>query len=90
MERNVTPPPQDEALLSQWAAYLGLDASGIRDLLDQASLARTEIPKDLASDATVLAALPAFFRAARERTLDGDRLQTFIQDIRSAHSPDPV
>jgi transcriptional regulator with XRE-family HTH domain len=88
MERGVTPPPKDNNLLEKWADYLGVPKEKTVDLLDLASIARREIPLDLASDQRVLAAFPVFFRAVRGQELEGDRLKQFIEDLRAVHSPD--
>jgi transcriptional regulator with XRE-family HTH domain len=88
MERGVTPPPRDPKLLGRWASYFGLDPEKTAEFLDLASLARQEIPPDLATDETVIAALPAFFRAVRGQELEGERLKQFIEDLRHVHSPD--
>ncbi len=74
MERGVTPRPRDPTLLERWAKFFGLSGDKQQEFLDLASLARQEIPPDVASDKTVIAALPAFFRAVRgplgDRVLD--------------------
>ncbi len=88
MERGVTPPPRDTTLLERWAKFFGLSGDKQQEFLDLASLARQEIPPDVASDKTVIAALPAFFRAVRGQELEGDRLKQFIEDLRAVHSPD--
>ena len=88
MERGVTPPPKNEELLERWAKFFGLKGDKQREFMDLAALARQEIPADMASDETVIAALPAFFRAVRGHELEGDRLQQFIEDLRAVHSPD--
>ncbi|MBK9138903.1 MAG: helix-turn-helix domain-containing protein [Verrucomicrobia bacterium] len=88
MERGVTPPPKDTALLERWAGFFGLTGEQRQEFLDLAFLARQEIPPDMASDEKVIAALPAFFRAVRGQELEGDRLKQFIEDLRAVHSPD--
>lgn len=88
MERGVTPPPKDTKTLEKWATFFGLSGNAKGEFLDLASLARKEIPADVASDETVIAALPAFFRAVRGQELEGDRLKEFIEDLRAVHSPD--
>jgi len=87
MERGVTPPPKDQNLLNRWAVFFGLANEKKQDFFDRASLARQEIPTDLASDEAVIAALQAFFRAVRGHELEGDRLKQFMKDLRSVHSP---
>jgi transcriptional regulator with XRE-family HTH domain len=88
MERGVTPPTKDTNLLERWAAFFGVTGEKKQEFLDLASLARQEIPADMASDEKVIAALPAFFRAVRGQELEGDRLKRFIEDLRVVHSPD--
>jgi len=88
MERNVTPPPRDIGLLEGWARFFGVTGERKQEFLDLASLARQEIPPDMARDEKVIAALPAFFRAVRGQELEGDRLKQFIEDLRAVHSPD--
>lgn len=87
MERGVTPPPKDDELLNRWAIFFGLSGNNKREFIDLAALARKEIPADIASDETVIAALPAFFRAVRGHELEGERLKHFIEDLRGVHSP---
>ncbi len=88
MERGVTPAPKDTGLLGKWADYLKLAEQDQSQFFDLAALSRKEIPQDIASDQTVIAALPAFFRAVRGKELEGDLLKEFIEDLRSVHSPD--
>jgi transcriptional regulator with XRE-family HTH domain len=87
MERGIAPPPKDAKLLESWAKFFGLADDQKREFLDLAALARQEIPADMASDETVIAALPAFFRAVRGHELEGDRLLRFVEDLRAVHSP---
>jgi transcriptional regulator with XRE-family HTH domain len=87
MERGVTPPPRDAALLERWAGFLSVTGEKRQEFLDLASIARQEIPADVAGDEKVIAALPAFFRAVRGQGLEGDRLKQFIEDVRVLHSP---
>src|SRR5260370_11253699 len=89
LERGKTPAPKDTGLLMKWADYLGLKGKEDQSqFLDLAALSRKEIPRDIADDKTVIAALPAFFRAVRGKELEGDLLKDFIEDLRSVHSPD--
>jgi transcriptional regulator with XRE-family HTH domain len=87
-ERGVNPAPKDIAVLEAWATFFGLEDGEKLAFLDAAALSRRELPADLASDEKVLAALPAFFRAARGAELDDAQLKQFIEDVRSLHSPD--
>lgn len=88
MERSVNPAPKDQDLLSYWAEYFRLDEAEKQAFLDAASLSRKEIPSDIASDEAIMSKLPAFFRAARETELTGDKLEKFILQIRKLHTRD--
>ena len=88
IERNITPPPRDLAVLEQWAAFFALTGDKKAEFLDLAALARHEIPADMASDEAVIGALPVFFRAVRGQELSGAQLREFMEDLRALHSPD--
>ena len=88
LERGITPAPKDKNVLIRWAEYLEVSQAEQPQFLDLAALSRQEIPQDIANDARVIAALPAFFRAVRGRELEGDLLKEFIDDLRTVHSPD--
>ncbi len=88
IERNITPPPKDSAVLERWVSFFGLTGDKKSEFLDLAALARNEIPADMASDETVIGALPVFFRAVRGRELSGTRLREFMEDLKRIHSPD--
>jgi len=89
MERGVTPPPRDIAILERLAGFFELAGETKQEFFDQARLSRAELPADMASDERVLAMLPAYFRAARGGTLEGEKLRQFIEDVRALHSPIP-
>jgi transcriptional regulator with XRE-family HTH domain len=86
LERGVNPAPRDIATLDQWAAHFQIKGQEKQAFHDAAALSRNELPPDLASDETMLAALPAFFRAARGRELDEAKLRQFVEDVRKLHS----
>lgn len=88
IERNITPPPKDLAVLERWTAFFALTGDRKSEFLDLAALARKEIPADMAIDETVIGALPAFFRAVRGQELSGARLKEFMEDLKTIHSPD--
>ena len=89
VERAVIPPPGDEPTLKVIAGVLGLKGEERQKFFDQASLARHELPADIADDEKVLAALPAFFRAARGSELDDAALKQFVEDVRALHGAGP-
>lgn len=88
MERGVTPPPRDPAVLGEWADFFGLIEDRKQEFLDLAALARNEIPSDMANDETVIRSLPVFFRAVRGQELNDSRIKQFMEDLRTIHSPD--
>ncbi len=87
LERGIIPAPKDPAILETWADALDLTGAARQEFIDTAALSRRELPADIASDERVLAALPAFFRAARGSELDDDALKQFVEDVRALHSP---
>jgi transcriptional regulator with XRE-family HTH domain len=89
LERGLTPAPKDPAIVEAWAATLGLEGEARQNFLDTAALSRRELPADIASDEKVMAALPAFFRAARGAELDDAALKQFVEDVRALHSAKP-
>ena len=86
-ERSVTPAPKDIEILESWAEYFELKGEEKAGFFDLASLSRKQIPEDIADDARVMQALPAFFRAVRGKELEGEKLKEFIEDLRKIHSP---
>lgn len=89
LERGINPAPKDIAILEEWAKFFALKGEAKQAFFDAAALSRSEIPADLASDERVMAALPAFFRAARGAELDEAQLRQFVEDMRALHRPDP-
>lgn len=89
LERGITPAPKDPAILETWADSLDLTGEARQQFLDTAALSRRELPADIASDEKVMAALPAFFRAARGSELDDAALKQFVEDVRALHSAKP-
>jgi transcriptional regulator with XRE-family HTH domain len=88
-ERSVTPAPKDITILESWADFFELSREEKVNFLDLAAISRKQLPDDIADDARVMEALPAFFRAVRDKELEGDKLKEFIEDLRKIHSPQP-
>jgi transcriptional regulator with XRE-family HTH domain len=88
-ERSITPAPKDLDILESWAEFFELKGEDKASFFDLAALSRKQIPGDIADDARVMQALPAFFRAVRDKELEGDKLKEFIEDLRKIHSPQP-
>ena len=88
VERGVNPPPSDVGLLERLAAFFGLAGTEKLAFLDAAALQRREIPPDVADNAILQRALPAFFRAARGHELTEAELKSLAEDIRKLHTRD--
>ena len=90
IERDVNPPPKDEKTLTRWARALGLkpETTAWRDFMDQADIARGQIPREIMSDEKLLQKLPVFFRTVRGAELTEKELDDLIRKIREAYSPD--
>lgn len=85
VERGVSPPPNDLDLLERLADFFGLAGAAKLALLDAAALQRRELPPDVADNAQLRRALPAFFRAARGHELTEVELKILVEDIRKIH-----
>ncbi len=90
IERNVNPPPRDEATVSRWARFLGLlpDTEAWRDFMCQADIGRGKIPAEVMSDQILVSRLPVLLRAVRGAELTETQLDDFIAKVREAHCPD--
>ena len=88
VERGVNPPPNDVGVLERLANFFGLTGAEKLAFLDEAALQRGEIPADVADNAILQKALPAFFRAARGHELTETELKNLAEDIRKLHTPD--
>ena len=88
IERGVNPPPGDVGILERLADFFGLADSVKLSFMDEAALQRREIPPDVADNALLQKALPAFFRAARGHELTEAELKSFADDIRKLHTAD--
>jgi transcriptional regulator with XRE-family HTH domain len=90
VERGVNKPPCDVEVLQRLAAFFGLDGPEKLAFMDSAALQRREIPRDVADNAILQKALPAFFRAARGHELTNAELNGLAEDILKLHRPDPA
>jgi transcriptional regulator with XRE-family HTH domain len=88
VERGVNPPPGDVGLLQRLADFFGLAGADKLSFIDKAALQRREIPADVAENAILQKALPAFFRAARGHELTEQELKNLAEDIRKLHTAD--
>ncbi len=90
IERDVSAPPRDIKTMERWAKQLGLKpgTEDWQDFLDQADIARGQIPVDVLSDAELADKLPVFFRTIRGAELKEKQLDELLKKIKEAHSPD--
>ena len=90
IERGINPPPYDDKTVERWARQLGLkpDTDQWQEFMDQAAIARGELPKAVLNDEELLAKLPAFFRSVRGAELTGKQLDEFIKIVKELHTPD--
>lgn len=87
-ERGISPPPYDDKTVERWARQLGLKpgTEEWQEFMDQAAVARGELPKAVLSDEELLRKLPVFFRSIRGAELTEEQLDDLIQKVREAHS----
>jgi len=90
VERGINPPPGDIKILEKLAVFFGLEGAAKLSLIDEAALQRNEIPADIADNAVLQGALPAFFRAARGHELTREELEKLSEDIKRLHTPDSL
>jgi hypothetical protein len=75
-------------LLERLANFFDLSGANKLAFIDEAAIQRREIPADVAENAILQKALPAFFRAARGHELTEQELNGLAEDIRKLHTPD--
>ena len=84
IEREVSPPPKDDATLREWAKQLGLK-SGTDDwnkFFDYAAVDAGRIPDHVLEDEELLAKLPAFFRTLSGNKPSRAELENLIKLLR--------
>src|SRR5438552_14579509 len=89
IEREVLPPPRDEATLRAWARQLGLKP-GTDDWLkffDLAAVDSGRIPDYVLKDEELVAQLPVFFRTFSGQKPSREDLDKLVQLIKNANRP---
>jgi transcriptional regulator with XRE-family HTH domain len=89
IEREVSPPPKDEATLRTWAKQLGLKP-GTDDWLkffDYAAVDAGRIPDYVMKNEELLGNLPAFFRTLSGQKPSREDLEKLTEIIRRANQP---
>lgn len=85
IERGKIAPPTDEVILKKWAVILGIKTKeGIREFIDNASIAQGIIPEDIISQDNAVEYLPAFFRTLRNKKPTKREIDKLIELIRKA------
>lgn len=84
LERGLTPPPQSQEKLAEYAGHLGLKKGSDewQQLLDLAAAESGRIPDDVLSDKELVAKLPTLFRTLRGQKVPEDKLDDLIRRIR--------
>jgi len=89
IEREVSPPPKDEAMLNKWAKQLGLKP-GTDDwhkFHDYAAVAAGRIPDHVLENEELLARLPAFFRTISGQKPSREDLEKLLGIIKGINRP---
>lgn len=84
IEREVSPPPKDEATLREWAKQLGLKP-GTDDwnkFHDYAAVDAGRIPDHVLKDEELVEKLPAFFRTLSGNKPSDEELENLIKLLR--------
>jgi transcriptional regulator with XRE-family HTH domain len=84
IEREVSPPPKDEATLRTWAKQLGLKPSTDDWLkfFDYAAVDAGRIPDYVLKDEELVAQLPVFFRTISGQKPSAEQLDNLIALLR--------
>ena len=84
IEREVSPPPKDEATLREWAKQLGLkpDTDDWHKFHDCAAVDAGRIPDHVLKDEELLAKLPAFLRTISGNKPSRAELENLIKLLR--------
>ena len=89
IEREILPPPKDEAILLEWAGQLGLE-SGSEDwfkFFDYAAVDAGRIPSHILENKELVAKLPAFLRTLSGQKPSREDLEKLLEIIRHSHQP---
>jgi hypothetical protein len=89
IEREILPPPKDEAILLEWAGQLGLE-SGSEDwfkFFDYAAVDAGRIPSHVLENKELVAKLPAFLRTLSGQKPSREDLEKLLEIIRHSHRP---
>ena len=89
IEREILPPPKDEAILLEWAGQLGLE-SGSEDwfkFFDYAAVDAGRIPSHVLENKELVAKLPAFLRTLSGQKPSREDLEKLLEIIRQSHQP---
>ena len=83
LENGIVLPPRDSEKLARLAMALGIidGSEEWREFMDLAAVARNELPEDLQDDERIMAVLPAFYRALRNKDIDKDDIRRLFDMI---------
>ena len=89
IEREVSPPPKDDATLREWAKQLGLkpDTDDWHKFHDYAAVDSGRIPDHVLENEELLARLPAFFRTISGQKPSREDLEKLMGIIQGTKQP---
>lgn len=84
LECDELPAPQAQERLEEYALALGLERGSEewRKFFDLAAISAGRIPSDVLSDSELVARLPLVFRTLRNKKLEGEQIDDFIDFLR--------
>ncbi len=88
MERNILSPSIDSEKLAGYATALKIprDSEEWTTFFDLAHSAKGRIPEDIINSPDILSILPAFYRTARGKKLDKEKIKKLIKLLNDSHS----
>jgi len=89
IEREILPPPKDEAILLEWAVQLGLESASEDwfKFFDYAAVDAGRIPSHVLENKELVAKLPAFLRTLSGQKPSREDLEKLLEIIRHSHQP---
>lgn len=90
IERGINFPPKENSNVIKIGVHLGLKENSpqMQELIDIASISRGQLPSDVMSDEKLMEKLPVFFRTIRGTEFNEDNLDSLLEKIKKAHTPD--
>ena len=86
IERGILPPPSDTETLEHWSTALELkaDTPEHQAFLDNVSLSKGMIPKDILEQENIMEHIPAFFRTLRGQKPTKEEIEKLIELLKES------